>query len=89
MTLDELLGEANLAAQEGALFELPGKQAQELIEELVDYSIHHERFGAVMGFAPGAAPSMGELVVLLEAELFRLRHQGRSVSLQIAEVNHE
>ena len=89
MTLDELLGEATEAEREGALFELPGKQARELLEELVDYAIQHERFGALMGFAAGDAPSMGELVILVEAEMFRLRNQKRPVALEVAEVNQE
>lgn len=90
MTLDELLGEANLAAQEGALFELPGKEAQLLIEELVDYSIQHERLGALLGFFPGSAPSIGELVTMVEAEIFRLTNQKiRPVNLLTFEPNNE
>lgn len=68
MTLDELLGEAAEAAREGALFELPGKEAQELVEDLVEYSIQHERLGALLGFLPGSAPSIGEIVTLIEQE---------------------
>ena len=88
MTLDELLGEAIEAEKGNAPFELDGTTARMLVEDLIDYAIQHERMGAVMGFAAGDAPSMGELVILVEAEMFRLRNQ-KSVALEIAEVNHE
>ena len=75
MTLDELLGEAIEAEKDNAMFELDGTTARMLVEDLIDYEIEHEKLGALLGFFPGSAPSMGELVILIEAEMFRLRRQ--------------
>lgn len=90
MTLDELLGEAIEAEKDNAMFELDGTTARMLVEDLIDYEIEHERLGALLGFFPGSAPSMGELVTMVEAEIFRLTNQKiRPVNLLTFEPNND
>ena len=90
MTLDELLGEAIEAEENGVPFEMDGTTARMLVEDLIDYEIEHERLGALLGFFPGSAPSMGELVILIEAEIFRLTNQKiRPVNLLTFEPNND
>lgn len=83
MTLDELLSEAHQAAKDGALLELPGLDAVDLIQDVVDYQAGLIRLEKLLGVPPDAAPCFAELIDRLVDRIKGLEAEDRIATTTI------
>lgn len=77
MTLDELLSEAHQAAKDGALLELPGLDAVDLIQEVLDYQTGLIRLEKLLRIPPEEAPCFADLIDRIEDRIKGLEAQDR------------
>ena len=81
MTFEELIGEAQIAADEGALFEMDGKDALDLLETLLAQDQQIDDTWRALEIDPLDAPSAMQLAGEAHKARARARKQGADALL--------